>query len=53
MKKTIKNKKAIALETLAWWIIALAGLVILVIGIVILKSKGMGALEYIKGLFRF
>jgi len=41
------------LEMLAWWIIAFIVLVIAFIGIVILRGKGTGALEFIKNLFRF
>jgi hypothetical protein len=52
MKNKIK-KKAIELEMLGWWIIGLAVLVLIIIGIVILKGKGFAALDYIKNLFRF
>jgi len=50
----VKNRKgAIETETLGWWIIGIAILVILVIGLFIIKGKGVNAIEYIKGLFRF
>jgi len=52
-ERKMKNKKAMELEMLGWWIIALAILVLLIIGIVILRAKGVNALEYIKNLFRF
>ena len=48
-----KNKKGIEIEMLGWWIIALAVLVLLIIGVVILRAKGINALDYIKDLFRF
>jgi len=47
------NKRGIELEMLGWWILGLVVLVIVVIGIVILKGKGVGALEFIKNIFRF
>jgi hypothetical protein len=47
------KKKAIELEMLGWWIIGLAVLVLIIIGIVILKGKGFTALDYMKNLFRF
>lgn len=53
MKKLRKDKKAIEIEMLGWWIIALAVLVILIIAAIILKSKGISAIDYIKNLFRF
>jgi len=48
-----KNKKAMELEMLGWWILGLAVLVIIVLSIMVLKGKGDSALEFIKGLFRF
>ena len=53
MKNLKKDKKAMELEMLGWWIIAIVVLVIIIVGIVILKSKGISALDYIKSLFRF
>ena len=47
------NKKAMEMEILAWWIIALGILAIMIIGYAILKAKGIDALEYLKNLFRF
>lgn len=49
----IKNKKGMEIEMLGWWIIALAVLVISVLGIMILKGKGDSAIDFIKDLFRF
>ncbi len=48
-----KDKKGIELEMLGWWIIALVVLVLLIMAILILKSKGISAIDYIKNLFRF
>lgn len=52
-KKKKKGKKGIELDMLGWLIIAVVVLVILVIGILMLKGKSSGALEYIKDLFKF
>jgi hypothetical protein len=49
----MKNKKGIEIEMLGWWIIGLAVLVLLIIGVVILKAKGIEALDFIKDIFRF
>lgn len=49
----MKNKKALELEILVKLIIAFAILVLIIIGYIILKTKGINALEYIKNLFRF
>ena len=48
-----KNKRGIELDMLGWWIIAVVVLVILVMGILVLKGKGTGALDFIKDLFKF
>jgi len=48
-----QNKKGIAMETLGYMLIALAVLAIMIFGYIVLNSKGIGALEYIKNLFRF
>jgi len=47
------NKKGIALETLAYWLIAVAILVLMIIGYMILSGKGGVALSYVEKLFRF
>lgn len=47
------KKAAIETEMLGWWIIGIAVLVILVIGLFILKGKGTNAIDYIKSMFRF
>ena len=51
--KNKMNKKGIELEILGWWIMALAVLVIVIIGIIILMGKGEAAINYINDLFRF
>ncbi len=53
MKKRVSKKGAIESEMLGWWILGIAVLVILVIGIFILKGKGTSAIGYIKSMFRF
>jgi cadmium resistance protein CadD (predicted permease) len=47
------NKRGIAFETLARWIIALAVLVIIILGIMILKSRGTSLLDKFMEVFRF
>jgi hypothetical protein len=47
------DKKGIALETLAYWIIAIAILVLMIIGYIILTRKGGTGFEAIKNAFRF
>ncbi|MFH0831939.1 MAG: hypothetical protein V1886_03710 [archaeon] len=47
------NKKGIAFETLAKWIIALLVLAIVGLGIMLLKSKGADLIEKVSNLFRF
>jgi len=49
----MKNKRGIEMEMIGWWIIALAVLVLLVIGIIYLRSKGLNIIDYVKNLFRF
>lgn len=46
------NKKGIVSEYLPWVIIAIAVLVILMIAIFFMKSKGVGVLDGLKNLFR-
>lgn len=48
------DKRAMELEMIGWWLIALAVLILAVIAIIIvLKPKGVSAIEYIKNLFKF
>jgi L-cystine uptake protein TcyP (sodium:dicarboxylate symporter family) len=51
--KILPNKKAMEIEMLGWWIIALVVFVIMIVGFVILKGKGINAIDYIKNIFRF
>ncbi len=53
MKLKKKNKKAIELDMLAWWLIGLVALVILVLVTMVLTGKGQSAIEYLKNLIRF
>lgn len=50
---SFSNKRGFEMEFLGWWIIAIAVLIIMLIGFFILKGKGIGAIEYVKNLFRF
>ena len=49
----VLNKRAIGLDYLIWLIIGLVILVIGLIGVMILSGKGVGALDFIKDIFRF
>ena len=49
----IRNKKGVAIESLVWWVIAIAVLVIMIVLAVVLKDKLAGLGSYIKNLFRF
>lgn len=50
MKKWLK--KGMSSEYIIWIAIAVAVLVIVLLGIFVLKDKGLGALDAIKNLFR-
>jgi len=52
MKKRGRRKKGIALETLGYWMIAVAILILLVVGYIILSRKGMVGIDFIDRLFR-
>lgn len=47
------NKRGIELDVLAWWIIAIAVLVLLIAGYVVLRGKGINLGEFVKNLIRF
>lgn len=47
------DKRGIALEVLAKWIIALAILVIIILGIMILKTRGINLIDKFMDIFRF
>lgn len=47
------RKGAMEMEQIAYWIIGFIVLVIVVVGYMILKGKGVGAISFIKNLFRF
>ena len=49
----MKKKGAFEMDQLAWWIIGIAVLVVVIIGLFILKEKGVGAMQYLKNIFRF
>ena len=48
-----RDKRAIAIEGLVWWVIAIAVLVIMLILAVVLREKLAGIGTYLKNLFRF
>jgi len=47
------NKKGMELEMLVWMIIAAVILVIGFVGYLVLRGKGIGAIEFVKSIFRF
>ncbi len=53
LRYLFSNKKGFEMEVLGWWIIAIAVLIIMLLGFFILKGKGIDAIEYAKNLFRF
>ena len=48
----IMSKKGLELEMIGWWILGLAVLVLVILGIVVLTGKGTGAIDYIKKILR-
>jgi hypothetical protein len=49
--KGISHKKAVAVETIVWWVIAIAVLVVMVIFAAVLKDKLWEIGKYLKNLF--
>lgn len=49
----LKNRKAMEIQMVGWWVIALTVLVIMFVGYLIISGKLTGALEYVKNLLRF
>jgi hypothetical protein len=47
------EKKGMEMEMLGWWLIALAVLAIAIGAIIVLKGKGINAIDFIKNIFRF
>ena len=52
-KRLSRDKQAIEIEMIGWWVIALGVLVIMGLGYLILSGKLSGAIGYVKDLFRF
>ncbi len=52
-ESVLKNKKAVGIEELKGWIIALILMVIMFGGYMIFSGKMSGAIEYVQNLFRF
>lgn len=50
-KGAVERVKGMETEMLGWWIIAIAVLVIMIIGYFVLKDKGVGAIDVIKNMF--
>jgi len=48
-----RSKKAVAMEFLFWLILGVVVLVVILVAIGILSGKGIGAIEYIKDLFKW
>ena len=47
------DKRGMEIEMLTWWIIGFVVLVVVVLSIIILRGKGVSALDFVKNLFRF
>ena len=47
------NKKGMEIETLVWVIVIAVFLVLMGVAYVILRAKGINAIDYIKNIFRF
>ncbi len=47
------RKRGMVMETLGWWILALAALILVFILYMMISGKGQGAIEYFKTLWRF
>ena len=48
-----KRRGAMEMDQIGWWILAIVVLVVVVLGLFVLKGKGIGAMQYLKNLFRF
>ena len=49
----ITNKKAIVWNEIALWILAIAALVLIILGIFVLKSKGINLIDKLGEILRF
>ena len=49
----MKGKRGMEVEVLAWFIIAAFVLIVLLVSYFILKDKGIGAIDFVKNMFRF
>lgn len=47
------NKRGMELEYLGYILIGIAALAIVIFAMIVLKGKGISAIDYIKNLFRF
>lgn len=46
-------KRGIVFDSIAWWIIGIAVLILVLVIMGILHSKGISAIEYFRNLLRF
>lgn len=53
LKRWIERKKGIVTDYLPWVLIAVAVLVILILGVLVLKDKGISVIDRLKDLLRF
>jgi UPF0716 family protein affecting phage T7 exclusion len=49
----VKKRGAFELDNIGWWVLGIAVLVVVVVGLFILKEKGVGAMQYLNDIFRF
>ena len=47
------KKRGMEIQMIGWWILAIVILAIMFAAYMILKSKGIDAIEYVKNIFRF
>jgi hypothetical protein len=47
-----KDKKGMELEVLGYWILGMAALVIMILGYIYFRARGISAIDFIRNLFR-
>ncbi len=45
------NKAALEMDIIGWWVIAIIVLAVVVLGLLVLRGKGVGAMSYLKNIF--
>ncbi|HUS50682.1 MAG TPA: hypothetical protein VMZ91_10985 [Candidatus Paceibacterota bacterium] len=53
LRRWLKEKKAVEIDVLTWWFIAIAICIVMVVAFIILRKKDISAIEFIKNLLRF